>query len=367
MKQPSAWFCDKNSRLRHFTFARLPGHPFNVSIMPLDEEQIEKQSARVQDLIAALNQVLFGQENLVELVVIGILARGHILLEGLPGLGKTELVKGLAKALELENKRIQFTPDLLPGDITGNPVLQETEKGREFIFQEGPLFANIVLADEINRASPKTQSALLEAMQEQRVTVLGETHQLPTPFFVLATQNPIELEGTYPLPEAQLDRFLFKLEVLRNSAETLEKIITHRELGVEPEIETVLSGKDFSAITKTVREIYLPDVVANYIARLVDSTHPGQSETAKSIKFGASPRAALSLASAAKARALIKGRINASFEDVKAVALPVLLHRIILEYNARIDGQSNRHVVEKLLEEVPHQALELPSTIKEAP
>ena len=202
-------------------------------------------------------------------------------------------------------------------------------------------------------------------MQERRVTVLGQTHELPSPFFVLATQNPIELEGTYPLPEAQLDRFLFKLEVLRNDADTLEKIVTHREIGVEPEIDSVLSGDEFNEITDTVREIYLPEVVANFIARLVDGTHPGQSQTAQLIKFGASPRAALSLASAAKARALIEGRINASFEDVRAVAIPVLQHRIILEYNARIDGQSNRQVVEKLLEEIPNQPLDLPATIKE--
>ena len=336
-----------------------------ISIMPLDEAQIEKQSAQVNKLIDALHQVLFGQEELIELVVTGLLARGHILLEGLPGLGKTELVKGLAKALELENKRIQFTPDLLPGDITGNPVLQETEKGREFVFQQGPLFANLVLADEINRASPKTQSALLEAMQERRVTVIGQTHELPSPFFVLATQNPIELEGTYPLPEAQLDRFLFKLEVLRNDSATLEKIVTHREIGVEPDIDPVLSGEEFDAVTETVRQIYLPDVVANFIARLVDGTHPGQSKTAGNIKFGASPRAALALAAASKARALIKNRINASFEDVRAVAIPVLQHRIILEYNARIDGQSNRQVVEQLLDEIPNQVLDLPATIKE--
>ncbi|MCL4104661.1 UNVERIFIED_CONTAM: hypothetical protein GTU68_004615 [Idotea baltica] len=332
--------------------------------MPISEADIEKHTNDIKTLKAALNEVLFGKEELIDLVVTGLLARGHILLEGLPGLGKTELVKGLSKTLKLENKRIQFTPDLLPGDITGNPVLQETEKGREFVFQEGPLFANLVLADEINRASPKTQSALLEAMQEHRVTVLGETHQLPKPFYVLATQNPIELEGTYPLPEAQLDRFLFKLEVTRNSAETLEQIVKGREMGVEPEVKEVMSGETLQSMMDVVREIYLPDVVANYIARLVDGTHTGQSRTAEGIKFGASPRAALGLASAAKARALIEGRINASFEDVKLVAVPVLSHRIILEYNARIDGKTNRQVVEELLAEIPTQALDVPNTLK---
>ena len=334
--------------------------------MALEEAVIQERAKEIAKLRDALNTILFGQEALVELTITGLLARGHLLLEGLPGLGKTELVKGLSKALHLETKRIQFTPDLLPGDITGNPVLQETAEGRKFVFQPGPLFANLVLADEINRASPKTQSALLEAMQERRVTVLGDTHQLPKPFFVLATQNPIELEGTYPLPEAQLDRFLFKLEVRRNNAETLEKIVTNRELGVEPTLEPVMTAEALEETMEAVREIYLPDVVANYIARLVDGTHTGQSRTAEGIKFGASPRAALSLASAAKARALMGGRINASFEDVKAVAVPVLQHRIILEYNARIDGKSNRQIVEELIAEIPSQDFQKPASLKEA-
>jgi MoxR-like ATPase len=334
--------------------------------MPLEESEIAEHAGKVKRLTDALNQVLFGQEDLVNQVVTGLLARGHILLEGLPGLGKTELVKGLSKCLDLDNKRIQFTPDLLPGDITGNPVLQETESGREFVFQKGPLFGNLVLADEINRASPKTQSALLEAMQERRVTVLGTTHELPNPFFVIATQNPIELEGTYPLPEAQLDRFLFKLEVYRNPVETLEKIVLNREIGVEPTVDKVMTGEELATITAAVREIYLPDVVANYIARIVDGTHRGQSKCAEDIKFGASPRAALGLASAAKAKALIEGRINTSFEDVAAVAAPVLQHRIILEYEARIEGRTSSDVVAELLKEIPRQELDLPSTLKDS-
>ncbi len=319
------------------------------------EEEISEAADSIRQLGLALNQVLFGQERLIDLVITGFLARGHILLEGLPGLGKTELVRGLSACLGLDTKRVQFTPDLLPGDITGNPVLQENGGRREFVFQPGPLFTNLVLADEINRASPKTQSALLEAMQERQVTVLGKTHPLPQPFFVLATQNPIELEGTYPLPEAQLDRFLFKLEVHRNDAPTLEKIVLQREFGTNPKVDPVMDAETLESLLALTRRIYLPEVVANFIARLVDGTHPGQSNAAKHIKFGASPRAALALATAAKARALINARPNASFEDVRFCALPALRHRILLDYEARVEGIDTNHCVASLLEEIPNQ------------
>ncbi len=330
------------------------------------ETEVTDAGKHVRSLSNALQQVLFGQEELIQLVLTGILARGHILLEGLPGLGKTELVKGLSRILQLETRRIQFTPDLLPGDITGNPVLQEKDGKRQFVFQPGPLFTNLVLADEINRASPKTQSALLESMQERRVTVLGETHQLPSPFFVLATQNPIELEGTYPLPEAQLDRFLFKLEITRNDVDTLERIVTDRDLGSEPEVNPIMVASTLIDVLALVRRIYLPDVVANYIARLVDATHPGQSESAGKIKFGASPRAALSLAAAAKARALMNERTHASFEDVKFIAPSVLRHRIILDYNARVEGLTSNEIISLLLEEIPFQAGKNPKTLQQS-
>ena len=334
--------------------------------LPTDAE-ISAGSAKVRALLDTLNEVLYGQQELIEAVVTGLLARGHLLLEGLPGLGKTELVKGLSGAIGLQTKRVQFTPDLLPGDITGNPVLQEVDGRRAFVFQPGPLFASLVLADEINRASPKTQSALLEAMQEGHVTVLGETHPLPQPFFVLATQNPIELEGTYPLPEAQLDRFLFKLDVRRGDAATLQKIVLNREIGRAPAVAQVMSAADLTGLIELARRLFLPEVVANFIARLVDATHPGQSKASAQVRYGASPRAALALAAAAKARALIYGRPNASFEDVKAVALPVLRHRILLDYQARVEGRNSNDVVAALLAEIPAAAEALPRTLQAAP
>ena len=334
--------------------------------MQATEEQVGKASEKLARLRGALNGVLFGQTELIDRVLTGLVAGGHVLLEGLPGLGKTELVKGLAKAVELDARRVQFTPDLLPGDITGNPVLQERDGEKQFVFQKGPLFGHLVLADEVNRASPKTQSALLEAMQERRVTVMGEVHPLPRPFFVLATQNPIELEGTYPLPEAQLDRFLFKLEVKRNSAEVLQRIVLERDLGVEPIVAPVLTVDELLSIMETARAIYFPEVVARFVARLVDGTHPGQSSAAAAVKFGASPRAAIALAAAARARALLEGRLNASFEDVVDSAKPVLRHRLILDYGARVEGQTTDGVIDALLEEIPPRDVALPSTLQEA-
>ena len=333
---------------------------------PLTEPELAAATPRLRALRDALNAVLFGQETLVDNVVTALLARGHLLLEGLPGLGKTELVKGLARALRLDAKRVQFTPDLLPGDITGNPILQEENGRRQFVFQPGPLFANLVLADEINRASPKTQSALLEAMQERRVTVMGQTHPLPDPFFVLATQNPIELEGTYPLPEAQLDRFLFKLEVHRNPVAVLERIVQHRRIGEEPEVSPVLTRAQLLDLAALAGRVFLPDVVANYIARLGDGAPPGQSGAAAGVKFGASPRAALGLVAAARGRALLEGRLNASFEDVRALAAPVCQHRGVLDYHARTDGRTAPELIRALLEEIPAQVQTMPSTLRAA-
>jgi MoxR-like ATPase len=333
---------------------------------PPSESELAHASTSLERLVATLQSVLFGQERLIELVVSGVLARGHLLLEGLPGLGKTELVKGLAHALGLNARRVQFTPDLLPGDITGNPVLEESVTGRRFVFQRGPVFTNILLADEINRASPKTQSALLEAMQERRVTAAGETHTLPDPFFVLATQNPIDLEGTYPLPEAQLDRFLFKLDVHANPPDVLKRIVLNRELGAEPAVAPVIGRDEFTGLLALVRRVHLPEIVADYIARLVYASQPGVSSASTGVRFGASPRAALALAAASRARGLRHGRPHCSFEDVQAVAQPVLGHRIILEHTARLDGSTTTGVVQKLLAEIPAQPKPLPGTLSAA-
>lgn len=332
----------------------------------LDKSLAAELAAELQLLRQRVAGVIFGQERLIEHVTIAMLARGHILLEGLPGLGKTELVKTFSKVLQIKTSRVQFTPDLLPGDITGSPMLQEVDGQRRFVFEQGPVFTNLLLADEINRASPKTQSALLEAMQEKRVTVMGETHTLPSPFLVFATQNPIELEGTYPLPEAQLDRFLFKLEVRHSDVDTLQRILTHRTIGEETSVEPVMDGERLNRISEYARQVYLPEVVASYIARLVHATAPGHSEMSKALRYGASPRAAIGLAAAARARALLYGREHTGTEDVQAVAPAVLGHRIILGYQAKMQGQDSAALVRALLEEVSPETKALPKSLSAA-
>ena len=334
---------------------------------PITETQVLGLKTCLDALAAELGKALFGQEKLIDSVIVGLVAKGHVLIEGLPGLGKTELVKALSKALQLDCGRVQFTPDLLPGDITGNPVLQENESGRrEFVFQKGPLFTQLLLADEINRASPKTQSALLEAMQERRVTVFGETRPLPEPFFVFATQNPIELEGTYPLPEAQVDRFLFKLNVGRNSVSVIERIIAHRDLGEPIEVSPVMTRDELLEAMRVSRKVYLPPPVINYIARLVDATHPGQSKASYGVKYGCSPRAAIGLAAAGRARALARGRVYVSFEDVQALATETLQHRIVLDYHAKVEGVTGATIVARLLEELRPDGLDLPKALSDA-
>lgn len=305
-----------------------------------------------------LNAMLLGREELHRLVLAGILSRGHILLEGLPGLGKTALVKAIGDVMSLEFKRVQFTPDLMPADILGAHILQTAADGsRQMVFQQGPVFTNILLADEINRASPKTQSAMLETMQERRVTLMGTTHDLPSPFFVLASQNPIELEGTYPLPEAQLDRFLFRLLVTDIDTSVLADIITTRRHGTVPGASWHMEPEVLKSCFDVVDRVVLPHAVAEWIARLVGASHPDSSNAPemvrKYVRYGASPRAAIALAEASRAIALLDGRPSVGFEDVVKVADPVLNHRLIPNYQAKIDHCDISNVVASLLEAIP--------------
>jgi MoxR-like ATPase len=330
-------------------------------------EEVQAGQRRLLAVRAGLGRVILGQENLLDLVTIALAARGHVLLEGLPGLGKTELVKTLGGLLGLSFGRVQFTPDLLPSDITGGPILQEEQGRRSFVFQQGPLFHNLMLADEINRASPKTQSALLEAMQERQVTVMGVAHALPRPFFVLATQNPIELEGTYPLPEAQLDRFLFKIDVPGVGADVLSHILRTRRHGTPPPIERVLEADEIDALFEAVDAVFLPEPVAGYIARLVEATHPERAASPPALRghlrYGASPRAGIAMAESARASALLAGRPNVDFGDVERVAAAALGHRLVLDHSARIEGVSPAAVVAQVLAHVDPLAQPLPREV----
>jgi len=324
--------------------------------------------ARITRLVDALRRVILGKEETIEEVVAALLARGHVLLEGLPGLGKTELVKALSRLLSLDFRRIQFTPDLLPTDITGSHILQEREGRKEFVFHPGPVFTNLLLADEINRASPKTQAALLEAMQERRVTTFGETRALPSPFFVLATQNPIELEGTYPLPEAQLDRFMFKVDVTGVQQSVLEEILLTRVHGEPPLLAPELSADDLQQLFSFVDAIHLPRAVANYIARLVAASHPNNVDAPEAVrtfvKYGASPRAAISIGAASRGLALLRGKPNVGFAEVRRVAAPAMSHRLVLDYAARLESWDGRRVVAALLDAVPEVERGLPQTLQ---
>jgi MoxR-like ATPase len=313
---------------------------------------------RFQELAGAIEselaKIIVGQRELVRSVLIALVAGGHVLLEGQPGLGKTVLVRSLATLLELGFARVQFTPDLMPADVTGTHIVTEDESGRRrFEFQPGPLFTNLLLADEINRATPKTQSALLEAMQERQVTVGERTRPLPSPFFVLATQNPIELEGTYPLPEAQLDRFFFKLLVPFPGADELAEI-ARRTTGVsEAQLDVVATGEDLTAMSVLAREVPVAQPVMERAVRILLGTHPDRpeapDEVRRYVRWGASPRGLQTLVLAGRIRALLDGRFNLALEDVEAVAAPALRHRVFLNFEADAAGVDSDRVIASVL------------------
>jgi MoxR-like ATPase len=313
--------------------------------------------ARVDELRAALNRQVLGQEALVDDLLVAILAGGHVLLEGLPGLGKTLLVRALGRGLGLQYARIQFTPDLMPADITGTTVVDESGGKRSFRFQPGPIFAGLVLADEINRATPKTQSAMLEAMQEGSVTIAGESHRLPEPFHVVATQNPIELEGTYPLPEAQLDRFMFNI-IIEHPPENEEfEVVRTTTAILDPQFKRPVTGPELVAFQRLVRRVPVAEPVMRYALSIVRTSRPKSPQAPELVKkyvsFGASVRAAQFLILGAKAKALTDGRYHVSFDDVRALAHPVLRHRVLANFRAESEGITTDAIVDELLKVVP--------------
>jgi MoxR-like ATPase len=312
------------------------------------------------EIAAQIGRVIVGHEDVVRGILVSLFAGGHVLLEGVPGLGKTLLVKSLSQCLDLQFSRIQFTPDLMPADIVGtNIVVEGPDGGRHVRFQEGPLFGQVVLADEINRATPKTQSALLEAMQEMSVTVGRVHHPLKRPFFVLATQNPIEMEGTYPLPEAQLDRFFLKLKVPFPDHKALSEIIDRTTQSSDPGVDRVVGGDEVEEMKSLVRDVVLASAVKSYIATLVLSTHPDQpgapDAVRRFVRYGSSPRGAQALALAGKVNALLEGRYNVAVDDVRRFALPALRHRLILSFEGEAEGADPDTIVSDVVRHVDQQ------------
>ena len=322
------------------------------------EKKIDKFRETYDALREEIGKIIVGQTAIVDGTLNALFANGHVLLEGVPGLGKTLLVRTLSRVLDLSFNRIQFTPDLMPADVLGTNMVHETDDGRRaFEFQHGPIFSHLVLADEINRATPKTQSAMLEAMQERSVTIGGKIRKLDLPFFVLATQNPIDQEGTYPLPEAQLDRFFYKLLVGYPSADELSEVVTRTTEGGSVDVKLVVDGTSLIELQQLVQQVPVASHVKDYAVRLVLATHPN-SETALDItnqflRFGSSPRGAQTLLLGAKVRALTEGRFNVSFDDIAAFALPALRHRLIVNFEAEAEGVTSDLVLDKILAEVP--------------
>jgi len=326
--------------------------------MPTPEEKIQSFRQTYAALRSEVGKVIVGHNEIVDGTLMALLAGGHVLLEGVPGLGKTLLVRTLGEVLDISFNRIQFTPDLMPADILGTNIVMETPGGRrEFVFQKGPIFAHLILADEINRATPKTQSAMLEAMQEKSVTAGGEIRKLVEPFFVLATQNPIDQEGTYPLPEAQLDRFFFKLLVNYPSANELTEVLTRTTEGAKTQINRITTKEQLLDLQALVRQVPVASHVKDYAVRMVMATHP-KTETAVPIsnqylRFGSSPRGGQTLLLAGKVRALMHQRYNVSFEDIQAVAHAALRHRLILNFEAEAEGITTDHIIDQVIKEVP--------------
>ncbi|MBS2035374.1 AAA family ATPase [bacterium] len=318
-------------------------------------DRVDRFADQFQKVRGQLQQVVVGQSALLDQVLWALVAGGNVLLEGVPGLGKTLLVKTLGQVLDLSFARCQFTPDLMPSDILGTQILETANDGsRHFRFQAGPVFTNLLLADEINRATPKTQSALLEAMQERQVTVAGQPHALPDPFFVLATQNPIDMEGTYPLPEAQVDRFMFKVQVEFPSQDELARILDLTTGAHLPGVEPVCSGEDLKHMQKLARDVEVAPELVQSIARLIRQTHPTLAEAPeqvrKYVRYGSSPRGAQSILLSAKARALAAGRLNVALEDVQMVAMPCLRHRVLPSFEGEAEGVGSEAVLRPLIE-----------------
>ncbi len=327
-----------------------------------DADAVERLAKAYQIMLSEIHKVIIGQDEIVNQMLISVFCRGHALIIGVPGLAKTLMVRTLARTLQLSFSRIQFTPDLMPSDITGTQVIEEDRATgkRLFRFVKGPIFANVVLADEINRTPPKTQSALLQAMQEYQVTAGGETFELELPFFVLATQNPIEQEGTYPLPEAQLDRFMLSINIGYPTKAEEHQIVKSTTVDSDAEVKPVLRGHDIQLIQKIVRRVPVSDHVVDYAVRLTRATRPKESDAPDFVRqwlsWGAGPRAAQHLILAAKARTILDGRYNVSCQDVRSVAHPVLRHRLFTNFNADAEGITPDHVVDKLLAAVPEKS-----------